>query len=219
MQKTFITLFIVFGLCAASFAQRKGDVEFGGNIGLNFSNVSTTGAFIGYNSYSDTYTSSSDYVTGFNVGLSAEYYFSDRWSIKGKLIYDQKGWGNGYLLLPDNTEVEGVNYHLDYLTIPVMANWHFGRTRNWYLHFGPYVGTLLSASESYNSGIDIKQAFTSTEVGLDAGIGVKFPVSNHVKLFIEADGQAGFNNLFRNNGTTVQTERSSINFGMLFPLR
>ncbi|HTD42250.1 MAG TPA: porin family protein [Mucilaginibacter sp.] len=208
MKKTLTTLLILFGICSASFAQRRDAVEFGANIGYNAASVSYSGS--GY---------SSDYTSGLNLGFSAEYYFSNRWSIKGKLIYDQKGWGNGYLILPDNSEIDGVDIHLNYLTIPVMANWHFGRTRNWYLHFGPYVGFLLDANESSNSGLDIKPAFNSTEIGFDAGVGVKFPVSNHVKLFIELDGQGGFNNVIKYSDGTVQTERSSINFGVLFPLR
>ncbi|WP_233496696.1 outer membrane beta-barrel protein [Mucilaginibacter hurinus] len=48
------------------------------------------------------------------------------------------------------------NYKLDYLTIPVMANWHFGRTKNWYLHFGPYVAFLLNVKTSI-ANTDINQ--------------------------------------------------------------
>lgn len=207
MKKFLSTLIIAFGIYLSASAQIRTSNEFGFNIGYNAATV--------YDSYS-SYTS--DYNSGLNLGFSAEHYFSDRWSIKGKLIYDQKGWGNGFLTFPDGTEVDGVNFHLNYLTVPVMANWHFGRTRNWYLHFGPYVGFLLNATESSNSGVNIKDQFSSTEFGFDAGIGVKFPVSNQVKLFIEADGQGGFTNIF-NSGSSVQSERSSINFGVLFPLR
>jgi len=209
MKKILSTLIIAFGIYFSASAQTRTSDEFGLNIGYNAANVYESGS--NYHS---------DYNSGFNLGFSAEHYFNDRWSIKGKLIYDQKGWGNGYLSFDDGTEVDGVNFHLNYLTVPVMANWHFGRTRNWYLHFGPYVGFLLNATESSNSGVDIKSAFNSTEVGFDAGIGVKFPVSNHVKLFIEADGQAGFNNIFKDSGgSSIQSERSSINFGVLFPIK
>jgi opacity protein-like surface antigen len=208
MKKVFTTLLILLGIYSVSSAQTRNTTEIGFNIGYNAANVTYSGGNV-----------NSDYTSGLNLGFSAEHYFSDRWSIKGKLIYDQKGWGNGYLTFDDGSEVDGVNFHLNYLTVPVMANWHFGRTRNWYLHFGPYVGILLNTSESSNSGVDIKSVFNTTEVGLDAGIGVKFPVSNHVKLFIEADGQGGFNNIFKYSDGTVRSERSSINFGVLFPLK
>lgn len=207
MKKILTTLFIIPAICSVALAQTKTMDEFGVNIGYNGANVTYSGNY-----------DHSDYVSGVNIGFSAEHYFSNRWSIKGKLIYDQKGFGNGYLAFDDGTEIDGVDFHLNYLTIPIMANWHFGRARNWYLHFGPYIGFLLNASESSGSGVDVKQAFNTTDVGFDVGAGVKFPVSNYAKLFIEIDGQGGFTNIFK-DGDTLQNERTGINFGILFPLR
>jgi len=207
MKKILTTLFIIPLICSAALAQTRATDEFGLNIGYNAANVTYSGNY-----------DNSDYVSGVNIGFSAEHYFSNRWSIKGKLIYDQKGFANGYLTFDDGTEIDGVDFHLNYITVPVMANWHFGRTRNWYLHFGPYVGFLLNATESSGSGVDVKQAFNTTDVGIDLGVGVKFPVSNYAKLFIEIDGQGGFTNIFK-DGDTLQNERTGINFGILFPLR
>jgi len=209
MKKILTTLLILSGIYSAASAQTRNTAEFGANIGYNAANVSYSGS-----------GQSSDYTSGFNAGVSMEYYFSDRWGIKGKLTYDQKGWGNGYLSFDDGTEIDGVNFHLNYLTIPVMANWHFGRTRNWYLNFGPYVGVLLNTTESSNSGVDLKDAFNTTDFGLALGIGVKFPVSNNVKMFIEADGQSGFTDIFKDNPDgAVQNVRSSINIGFLVPIK
>jgi outer membrane protein W len=209
MKKIFTTLVILSGIYSVAFAQTKNTAEFGANIGYNSASVSLSGS--GQNS---------DYTSGFNLGVSAEYYFSNRWGIKGKLIYDQKGWGNGYMDFYDGSSVDAVNFHLNYLTIPIMANWHFGRMRNWYLDFGPYVGVLLNATESSNSGVDIKSAFNTTDVGLAFGIGVKFPISKSVKLFIEGEGQGGFTNIFKDSGgETIQNVRSSINIGFLFPIK
>ncbi|HEY4196855.1 MAG TPA: porin family protein [Mucilaginibacter sp.] len=209
MKKIFTTLLILGGIYSAASGQTKNTLEFGANIGVNTSSVTYAGT-----------NQNSDYTTGVNAAFSLEYYFSDRWGIQGKLINDRKGWGNGYLTFDDGSEIDGVDFHLNYLTIPIMADWHFGRQRNWYLHFGPYVGILLSSSESSHSAGDIGQAFNSTDFGLDAGIGVKFPVSRHVRLFIEADGQGGFTDIFKNNPDgAVQNVRSSINFGFLIPIK
>jgi len=101
-----------------------------------------------------------------------------------------------------------------------MANWHFGRARNWYLNFGPYAGFLLNSSQPINSEENIKDAFNTTDFGFSLGIGVKFRLSDKVKLFLEDDEQGGFTNVLRNSpGTTVQNIRSSINIGLLFPLK
>lgn len=209
MKKTLTTLLILCGISSITLAQTKNTTEFGANIGYNAARVALSGS-----------GQSTNYTSGFNFGISAEHYFSDRWGIKGKLIYDQKGWGNGYLDFNDGTSINGVDFHLNYLTIPIMADWHFGRTQNWYLNFGPYMGFLLNATESSNSGTDIKSAFNTTDVGLAFGIGVKFPIADKVKLFIEADGQSGFTNIFKDSGgQTIQNIRSGINIGFLIPIK
>jgi len=208
MKKLFVTMLALSGICFSALAQKTNAVEFGINIGANESYV--------MQGSSSNYGNSSDVVHGINLGFSMEYYFSDRWGIKGKLIYDQKGWGNGYVITPDGSENDGVNFQLNYITVPVMANWHFARNRNWYLNFGPYVGFLLSAKD-VSDNIDIKSSLNSTDVGLALGIGVKIPLSNNVKLFFEVEGQGGGTNIQGDNsGPTLQTERSSLNIGLNF---
>lgn len=207
MKKIFTTLFIVLGFYSLSFAQRfsqqAGTTEFGIDVGYNSSYVIQSQTGYG-----------SDFVSGLNVGLSADHYFSDDWSLKVKAIYDQKGWGNGYI----NTGVnyyDNVNYKLDYITVPVMANWHFGRTRNWYLNFGPYIGFLTSANVT-NYNIDVKDDFNSVDGGLALGIGIKIPISPSAKFFIEYDGQSGVTNVFKQSDDTYRNLRESFNIGINF---
>jgi hypothetical protein len=202
MKKIFTTLLLTIGIYSLALAQR-GKTEFGLGIGYNTAYV-TAG-----NSYQST-----DPIGGFNVALSADYYFSDSWSIKAKLTYDQKGWANGFLDL-GTTQIDNVDYKLNYITVPVMANWHFGRSKNWFLDFGPYVGFLTSATESY-SGSNVKSSFSSTDGGLALGIGIKIPVSNKTKFFIEYDAQAGVVNIFQTSNTTVLNSRGSFNIGLDF---
>lgn len=206
MKNLFITAIIALGFIASSSAQDKGDVEFGVNVGYNSSSISSRDG-------------SSESKSGFNTGLSADYYFSDTWSLKAKLIYDQKGWGDDILTDLDTGNEYITDFSLNYLTVPVMANWHFGRTQNWYLNFGPYVGFLLSAKE-HKFDSDIKEAFNTTDFGLALGIGVKIPVSDKIKLYFEFDGQGGLSDIFKENESyRVQNSRSSINFGMNFLLK
>lgn len=227
MKKIITTLLILCGIYSVSQAQTKNTNEFGFNVGYNASTVS------------DSQTGeTSSYTGGFNLGFSAEHYFSDRWGIKAKVIYDQKGWGDGFITSSATPDGEtsgevfnGIDFHLNYITVPIMANWHFGRMRNWYLNFGPYVGFLLSAHATSNdaaftsnsgaaNSIDVKDSFNSTDFGLALGIGVKFPISNNVKLFIEDDAQAGISHLFKDGSDgNVQSERSSVNIGFIFAVK
>ena len=203
MKKLF-TILLVAVSCSTAFSQEKGNFEYGFNVGLNLSTVTS-----GTNNNSDS-------RVGFNAGAFGDYFFSDRWSIKAKLTYDQKGWNSGYFINEDDSFL--TDYHFDYLTVPVMANWHFGKKRNWYLNFGPYVGFLMSAKES-RFGIDIKELTQSIDAGLALGIGVKIPVSDKIKIVLESDGQSGLTDIFKNNtGNSIRNSRSSLNAGLVFGL-
>ena len=208
MKKLFTTLAIILGCYSLTFAQQKGSVEFGANVGYNNSYVNET--------YSNR---SSDLIGGLNTGLFVDSYFSSDWSLKVEVNYDQKGWGNGYYDDGNGNTYDGVNFRLNYITIPVLASWHFGYTRNWYVHFGPYVGILVGAKETTDD-IDVKQIFNTVDAGIDVGIGVKIPISNRSRIFFEYDGQGGLTNIFKDNGdySSVQTLRSSINAGINFSI-
>ena len=202
MKKNLTLLVILLGIYSASCAQTRTKAEFGLNVGFNSSMVITV---LG--------SGSTGTGGGFNAGASGDFYFSNSWSLKAKLIYDQKGWSGDDVF----GELGTGNYHLNYLTIPLMANWHFGKTRNWYLNAGPYAGFLMSASQSSNNA-DIKPRFNSTDFGLAFGIGVKFPIAEKAKLFLEYDGQGGLSNIFNSSIQQFQNIRSAFNVGVSFPI-
>lgn len=95
MKNIVLTMIIALGLTTSISAQKKGDVEFGFNIGYNSSTVSDS-------------QFSADNGSGMNLAGSMDYYFSNTWSIKTKLIYDQKGWDNGFI-----EDVDGFDYITD----------------------------------------------------------------------------------------------------------
>lgn len=202
---------LALGISIATFGQySKGDVELGFNSGVNFS-------LVGNNS------GNSDTSTGFNLSASADYFFSNRWSLKSKLIYDKKGWDNGFVENSSfDPSIQGsyqTNFNLNYLTIPVLASWHFGKKRNWQLHFGPYTGFLLNANET-TFGTKLTQAFNTVDFGLSLGVGVKIPISDKLKLSLEYDEQTGFTEIFKeNSASTITNSRTSFNIGVNFMLK
>ena len=206
-MKKLITTFIAVS-CIYTFAQAQQSkgVEFGVGIGYNGATVSNSN------------NQSTDVKSGFNAAVSFDNYFSNRRSIKAKVIYDQKGWGNGFFSISSpssNFTYQAVDYSLNYITVPVMANWHFGKTRKWYLDFGPYVGFLLDAKVSNYNG-SLKSAFNTTDGGLAYGIGVKLPIAEKAKFYIEFDGQNGIGNIFKTGSESLHTTRGSFNIGINF---
>lgn len=210
MKKLFTTIFILLAFYSISSAQQDpGTIQFGVNAGFNYSYVTST-----EDGFQD-----SGLKTGFNVGVSANYYFSEIWSLKIGASYDQKGWGGGSLFTTDQngniTETDGVTYKLNYITIPVLANWHLGSNRQWYVDFGPYVGILTSANAD---GTDVKSLFNTTDGGFEAGTGIQIPIGERTKFFIELDGQEGVVNLDKSaqGFGTITNQRESLNIGINF---
>lgn len=210
MKKLNLLLVVLFGSVTLLQAQSGGNVEFTLGAGLNMSNVGS-------------YYSNSDYSTSYNFQAGVDVYINSYWSIKAKAIYDKKGWDNDVIDI-ESTE-SGVrsgryitDFDLDYITVPLMVNFHFGRTNNWYVNFGPYVGFLMDARDT-TFDFDLEEDFNDTDAGLAFGIGVKIPVSDYMKFFIEYDGQSGFSDIFeRNNRPDVTNYRGAINIGVNFML-
>jgi outer membrane autotransporter protein len=113
------------------------------------------------------------------------------------------------------------NISADYITVPIMANWHFGKTRNWYLNFGPYAGFLLDAKRSITyAGVkysgSMKSRFNKVDGGVAYGVGVKFPVAKKIKFYMELDGQNGLTNIFEYRTDNSFNARGSFNIGLNF---
>lgn len=197
-------------------AQDKGSFEFGIAAGLNYSEVT----LININT-DENITLNAGHLFRMNIGASAEYYFSDMWGIKLKVIRDGKGFSDG-IIFGDNFQ-QNTDFELNYLSVPVMVNFHFGSRRNWYANVGPYVGFLTDVDDSENLGeelgIDLKEGFKSTDVGLAFGVGYKLKIVENFKLFVEFDGQKGFLEIFQENQLDpITNTRLSLNIGGLFSL-
>ena len=78
-------------------------------------------------------------------GVLGDYYFNDRWSIRSGLSY--------FAMRASRSDSE---IALDYLNIPINADWHFGSTRKWNLNFGVTPGFLLKGDVD---GEDAKELY------------------------------------------------------------
>ncbi|HWZ35308.1 MAG TPA: porin family protein [Mucilaginibacter sp.] len=203
MKKIFLAAIAMFACVQFANAQRTSGTQFSASIGINGSQITDAN----YNS---------DAVAGLNLGVAVDQYFSHDWSINVGLNYQQKGWANGTVYFDNGNQIDGVDFKLHYLTVPVLANLHFGYKRNWYVDFGPYIGFLLSASESSNTTFDTKSYFNSVDGGVAANIGVKIPINRQSHFFIEFGGQGGLANVVRDANPSLQNITTSLNVGIGF---
>lgn len=172
MKKLLLAVSLLILTFGYSQKREKGAIELTPQIGYASSTF--------YSNNSSSYNSRN----GAAFGVGADYFFNDRWSLKSGLLYQPMG-----------ADFYGGEDKINYLTIPVNANWHFGSTRKWYMNFGPSLGFVLSAKETVtNQGEqDIKDLVSTTQLGFNFGIGYKIFINEKVSISIDYQGMTGLN--------------------------
>ncbi len=136
-------------------------------------------------------------------GVLGDYYFNDRWSLRSGLSYFSMG-----------ASIPSSELQLDYLNIPINANWHFGSTRKWNLNFGVTPGFLLKGDVD---GEDVKDFYKSFQLAISYGIGYKIEISENFSILIDGQGLVGVTNILEEaDGFTRLNAGSSINVGGVF---
>ena len=200
MRKPLFIVMCLLAMTTLNAQNTSGDFTLAPQIGVAFSTY--------YANNEVTYNSR----TSFAVGVIGDYYFNDRWSLRSGLLHSPMG----------AKDATGIVDKLNFITIPVNANWHFGKNRNWYLNFGPSVSFLTKAESELPNGttIDLKNFVKSTDVGLNLGIGYKIDINNDFQLFIDYQGYGGFVTVAEDGilPYDIRNSSSAINVGGIFKL-
>lgn len=161
---------------AGAFAQYSGgDFTIQPKIGLNSSNISH---------------SNGDYKAGLAVGAEAEYHTNRWFGISAGLLYSQQGAKNS---------TTGVKTNMDYLNIPVLANFYVAKGLA--LKVGLQPGFLLSAK---TGDFDYKNECESFDMSLPIGISYEYK-----GFCLDARCNAGITDTFK--GETRKDEDRSRN--------
>jgi len=145
-----------------------------------------------------------DMRTAISFGIKGDYFLNDRWSIRSGINYDSMG-----------TEIKGYDseVELNYINIPLNANWHFGSTRKWNLNFGVTPGFLTKAEQE---GTDVKDLVESFQLGISYGIGYKLEISDNFSILFDAQGIVGLTNLQKEGNITNLNAGSGFGVGGVF---
>ncbi|EIA09975.1 porin family protein [Flavobacterium frigoris] len=201
MKKVFLSLVALatFGFANAQIKE-KGTIEITPKIG-----ASSFGEFNG--------NDNSDYNAGVELGATVDYYFNNRWSLRSGLIADKMGSKNQFA---------GNFYEdeLNYLSIPLNANWHFGSTRKWNLNFGLSPSFLTSAKFNENANTtDIPEsAIESFQLGFTYGIGYKIGINDKFGILIDAQFFNGLTNINKASQERIVNGGYSFNLGGVIQL-
>jgi len=173
-------------------SRSKGDVELIPQIGFSSSN------YYGNNGGGNSS------LSGVALGVGGDYFYNNSWSFRSGLFSQTMG-----------SQFYGVEEKLNYLTIPMNANWHFGSTKKWNLNFGPSLGFLVSAKDN---NTDIKYLANTSQFGLNFGIGYKIEISKEFSVLIDYQSLTGLSDVSKTSSTTIKNSYGVFNFGAVIKL-
>ena len=221
-----VYLLLVFSciFSVRSFAQQKGAVEVGAQFGIGRSGIDLI---------SSSGPAGSLTIANYSAGISTDLYWSDSWSFKIKVLYDQKGFDQKDIIIypvlfninmaPSPSPAQNVYsaIHLNYITIPLTANYHFGYKHRLNFDIGPYLGVLLKATDADEPAgyQNIKSEYNNVDAGLTVGFGYKYPIAKRLKLFLEYQMQNGITNAVnttQNPGVSYRNVCGSLTIGISF---
>ncbi|MFC7357352.1 porin family protein [Jejudonia soesokkakensis] len=190
MRKLFLlSIFIVLG-CITSQAQ----ISFGAKAGVNFASLQGDDA------------DDIEGQTTINIGGIANIGITELLAVQPELVYSRQGF---------KSDENDITVFLDYLTIPVMADFTIAEGLS--LQGGPQVGininSIIKDDETEN-----EEDLDNVE-GLDLGMGIGAQYRLPMGLFFQARYVAGLNNVFEDiEGESVDAKNSviSVSIGWFF---
>ncbi|MGK4568757.1 porin family protein [Flavobacterium sp. 3HN19-14] len=217
-MKRIIILFFLL----ASFNCFSQKIKLGINGGLNYSEIK--GMEVTHYDYSGK--------IGFAAGISAEYFLTKSWSLKADLAFERKSNKAKYsfteLIFADPSAF-GTKYtvkvwnNLDFLTLPVLLKYNFGKQKSYFVNAGPYIAYLLNAKHivdsnhdpenNFSSNDDATASFNRYDAGLTIGLGKVFKLDGS-DLAVEFRSNVGLKNINKYEdfyGESFET----LNFGLI----
>jgi hypothetical protein len=150
---------------------------------------------------------------GFSGSITFQYNWRKRIALRTNIAYERKG-GEGEFDFTDNYGASigkgVVNLNFDYLTIPVLVRYTFGKRVKYFINGGSYFSYLIkqtlvfkganSDGESNNTS-----SYNRLDVGISLGIGLQYPINEKLILSSEIRGNMGLANALPNGDLKVNS--------------
>lgn len=206
MKKAFLLL-LLLSTGIQSRAQ-KGFVQYGGLAGVSFVNLYG-------NPFIEAFLKSKARVVG---GPAVYYSLSKHWAVRSNFFYESKGATGIMPLFDEEGEPLGfynADIHYNYLTIPLLFDFHFGGKLRGNLTAGPFVGILIHQRSTFSrvgTGESIEQKGTGGFYPWDGGAvvaaGLRYALNKRITLSFESRINFGLANIVSRpvlGSTTIYT--------------
>lgn len=219
MKKHLALSFISISFSLVCMSQ-KNTTEFGVSGGVNINSAYGE-------SVSNDHKSS---MAGFSAGVKFKYYTSDHFGIKALLLYDQNGWAYRSLTFTSSMGNDlgkgDAIFKLNYLTVPVLAEYSFGNKVKFKAGAGGFFGLLLNNQVIVKIKEPIAPDITTTtksssdyrksvNFGLSANAGIQIPISSSIKFEFDVRDNLGLANIYKGDAT-IKTNVLAIQAGFVY---
>lgn len=217
MKKINILLLLLCIQCSA--LSQKRFVQYGGLAGVSFVNLYG-------NPFIEAFLKPKARIV---AGPSVYYPLSKHWAIKSNLFYESKGAAGIMPLYDEEGEPLGffnADIHYNYLTIPLLFDFMFGRRLKGNISAGPFVGMLIHQRSLFTkpiTGETIERKGTGGFYPWDGGAvfaaGARYSLNKRITLSFESRINFGLSNIVSQpvlNSTTIYTLATQHLFGIYY---
>lgn len=167
---------------------------------------------------------------GFIVGINLMYHFNNTISLRTGLNFERKSFK--YKDFPIvglfSTKYATDIWAFDYLVLPIMGQYSFGKKKNVYIMGGMFSGFLYNnqysrknyysnATEIYRFN-DFIERFNRFEFGITSGVGFSLPLDNKLLISFEIRNNYGLTNIKKSDINTFYSNTIIGIFGISYKI-
>lgn len=223
MKKNIFLSLILLSFFLFSSGQ-KNTIEFGFQSGLNLNSAYGNAINKDYKGV----------LTGLSIGGHFKVNMTKHFGLKAILSYDQYGWAYRSLTFEDSWGsglVKGdVLNKLNYLNLPILAEYSFGEKIKFNINGGVFFGYLLNnkmviiiKEPTVSNNESTSDNYKSANFGLSVGAGVQIPVTAKIKFDFGIRNSTGLTNIYtsntNNNSSIIKTNSFLILAGVVFNIK
>lgn len=192
-MKTVLNIFLLLS-CFTSNAQRNS-----WDIGLE------GGMTLGWLHGNDVLKTYHAEKNGGVTGIYGQYNLPRHFSFRSGLYFEQKGSSFVFPAVDANGNFMGYqtgHETMNYITIPLIAQFSFGKTWRPFVNLGGFLGMLQSQKEHFNAfgtnqgqTYDRSDLLKKTEIGISTGLGIAYQLKLPLTISVEARNNLGLTNI------------------------
>jgi hypothetical protein len=158
----------------------------------------------------------------FSTGVSVDYYFSPKYSLRTGLIFDRKGMVQTFYVMDDPEYFDAIHVNYDYLVMPLLFSYSKSQDNSFYITGGPFIGYLLKhESKNKYRTIDYTESSKKFELGVSFGFGWEIPLSQRLLLdlgLIDYLGLLNTSSVSVVNDGTIKTNSLELKIGLKYKI-